>query len=243
MQPNLPNHYATLGLDPGATTAQIRAAYHLLAKQHHPDVNPAAKDAADRIQRVNAAYGILSDPAKRRAYDRERNSTCQPRATARKQCNVSQDAYLRIDDFLRGTSLEVTVKDPANPGESETYRLMIPPLTAPGAKFRLPRGGPFQGGFVAIRVRALPGFRFKVRGSDLRFDLRVSARLAASGGSETITGVTGGLLKIKIPARVRRGEVLRIADEGLPRARGGRGDLLVRVVYRPEVKISRSAAL
>ena len=242
MQPGFPNHYATLGLDPRATTAQIRTAYRLLAKQHHPDVNPVSKYGADRIKQLNAAHEILSDPAKRRAYDRERNSSHLPRTAARPQRNISQDAQLQIDDFLRGASLEVTVKDPANPGQPETYRLVIPPLTAPGAKFRLPRAEPFEGGFVEIRVRARPGFRFKVRGSDLRLDLRISAQRAGNGGSETITGATGGLRRIEIPARVRRGEVLRIAGEGLPKARGGRGDLLVRVVYRPEVRISRTAA-
>lgn len=242
LQPDLPNHYAALGLNPRATTTQIRTAYRLLAKQHHPDVNPAAKSAADRIQHLNAAHEILSDPAKRRAYDRERDSARLPRTTARTQSNISQDAHLRIDDFLRGTTLEVTVKDPANPREPESYRLVIPPLTAPGAKFRLPRGAPFEGGFVEIRLRALPGFRFKVRGSDLRLDLRISAQRVANGGSETISEVTGSLREVKIPARVRRGEVLRITGEGLPKARGGRGDLLVRIVYRPEVRISRTAA-
>jgi len=217
-------------------------AYRLLAKQHHPDVNPLAKYAADRIRQLNAAHEILSDPARRRAYDHERNSARLPRATVRTKCNISQDAHLRMEEFLRGTSLGVTVKDPATPGVRESYRLVIPPLTPPGARFRLPREAPFEGGFVEIRVRALPGFRFKSRGSDLRLDLRISAERAANGGNETITGVTGGSLKVKIPASVRRGEVLRIAGEGLPKARGGRGDLLVRVVYRPEVGISRIAA-
>lgn len=158
----------------------------------------------------------------------------------RGQRKISQDTYLRIEDFLRGTTLDVSVKDPANSGETEDYQVTIPPMTAPGAKFRLPRGVPFEGGFVEIRVRALPGFRFKVSGSNLRLDLRISAERAAKGGNETITGVTGGLCQIKIPARVRRGEILRIAGEGLPKSRGGRGDLLVRIVYRPEVRISRA---
>jgi molecular chaperone DnaJ len=53
-------------------------------------------------------------------------------------------------------------------------------------------------------------------------------------------GVTGAPLRIQIPAGIARGEVLRIAGEGLPKPRGGRGDLLVRITYRPEVRISRS---
>jgi DnaJ-class molecular chaperone len=46
-------------------------------------------------------------------------------------------------------------------------------------------------------------------------------------------------LRITIPPRVARGEVLRVPGEGLPKPRGGRGDLLVRVTYRPEVRVTR----
>jgi DnaJ-class molecular chaperone len=237
LQSELPDFYATLGVDPHATTAEIRTAYRSFAKQNHPDLNPTAEGA--RIQQLNAAYEILGDPVRRRAYDHERNFNHPSRAIGRGQRNISQDAYLRIEDFLRGTTLEVKIKDPANPNETEDYRVTIPPMTAPGTKFRLARGAPFEGGFVEIRVRTLPGFRFKVSGSNLRLDLRISAQRAANGGNETITGVTGGSRTIEIPARVRRGEILRIAGEGLPKSRGGRGDLLVRVVYRPEVRISR----
>lgn len=241
LQPDVPDHYSALGLDPRATTAEIRAAYRLLVKQHHPDVNPGSEGAAARIQQLNAAHEILGDPVKRRAYDRARQAARPARSVARIERNISQDARLPIEDFLRGTSVEVTVKDPANPGEAESYRLVVPPLTAPGTRFRLPRKEPFEGGFVQIRLRALPGFRFKAKGSDLRLDLRIRAERAANGGSETIIGAAGGSLQVKIPARVRRGEVLRLVGEGLPRAHGGRGDLLVRIVYRPEVRISRAA--
>ena len=54
-----PNHYATLGLDRRCTLAQIRAAYRLLAKQHHPDVNPDSPAAVARTQELNAAYETL----------------------------------------------------------------------------------------------------------------------------------------------------------------------------------------
>jgi DnaJ-class molecular chaperone len=54
-----------------------------------------------------------------------------------------------------------------------------------------------------------------------------------------LRGIGGGTVRVEIPKGVARGEVLRIEGEGLPKARGGRGDLLVRIQYRPEVRITR----
>lgn len=237
----LPDHYATLGLDRRCTAEQIRAAYRLLSKRHHPDLNPGSDDALGRSREVNAAHEILSDPARRRDYDRE--LTASERAAsapvAKIERSIRQDALLRIEDFLRGATLQVHVKDPANPNGAESYALEVPPETAPGTRFKIPRAAPFDGGFVQVRVKARPGARFKVRGSDLRSDLRISAQRAAQGGSEMISGPEGGMLRVAIPAGVARGEVLRIARAGLPKPRGGRGDLLIRITYRPEVRITR----
>ena len=236
------DHYATLGLDRRCTLAQIRSAYRLLAKRHHPDLNPGSAEALRRSQALNLAHEILSDPMRRRAYDREiggRENAAAPRRTGRIERNIAQDVNLRIEEFLRGASLRVTVNDPANPNGAEEFELIVPPETAPGTRIRLPRAAPFEGGFVVIRLRVLPGARFKARGSDLRCDLRIHARRAAEGGTEMMGGPTGAPLRVQIPAGVSRGEVLRVRGEGLPKPRGGRGDLLVRVTYRPEVRVSR----
>lgn len=243
MDSELSNHYATLGLDRRATLAQIRAAYRLLAKRHHPDLNPDVPEAHARAQALNEAHETLSDPARRRAYDRDLDAHERPAATARSarlERNFAQDVPLRIEDFLRGVCLEVRVHDPANPEGAETYELNVPPETAPGTRFRLPRTGAFAGGFILVRVRAQPGFRFKVRGSDLKCDLRINARTAEQGGWETLPGASGRPVRVQIPRGATRGEVLRIAGEGLPKARGGRGDLLVRITYRVAVRITRS---
>ena len=238
------NHYATLGLDCHCSAAQIRAAYRSLARQHHPDLNPDSPAATARTQQLNAAHEILSDPEGRRAYDRELDTAAKPDAKARAakiQRNISKDVNLRLEDFFRGTTREVRVNDPANPDGTEVYELIIPPNTAPGVRFRLPRPGIFAGGFVQLRVKALSNFRFKVRGSDLRCDLKINPQRAARGGVEMIRGVSGAMLPVQILRGVSRGEILRISGEGLPRSRGRRGDLLVRIIYRPEVRISRPA--
>lgn len=238
------SHYATLGLDRRCTLEQIRTAYRVLAKQHHPDLNPSSPAAVARTQELNEAYAILSDPDNRRAYDHELNgadqSTRPPRASKAER-NLSQDVHLRLDEFLRGTTLEVRVSDPGNPGGPETYPLVVPPETAPGTRFRVARQGPSEGGFIVVRVRSRPDFRFKVRGSDLRCDLKLKPERVAQGGTEMVRGLSGGMLRVQVPRGIGRGEVIRLPGEGLPKPRGGRGDLLVRVTYRPEVRITRAS--
>jgi len=66
------DHYATLGVPPDATTAAIKKAYRKLARQHHPDTNPGDPDAAERFKAITEAYEVLSDPARRQAYDATR---------------------------------------------------------------------------------------------------------------------------------------------------------------------------
>ena len=238
-----PNHYDTLGLDRRCTTAQIRAAYRRLVKQHHPDVNHTAPDATLRAQALNTAHATLSDPARRADYDRELDGDISggPTVPSGRQRDIAQDVTLRVEEFFRGATLTIRVNDPANPHGAESYELEVPPETAPGTKFRVPRAEPFAGGFVVVRMRVLPGGRLRARGSDLRTDLRISAARAASGGSEMILGASGRMVRVTIPNGVGRGEVLRVTGEGLPKPRGGRGDLLVRVTYRVEVKVSRGA--
>lgn len=64
----MPDHYQVLGLARHAEAAVVKAAYRALVSLYHPDRNPAP-DAIERIQRINIAHDVLSDPARRLAYD------------------------------------------------------------------------------------------------------------------------------------------------------------------------------
>lgn len=63
------DHYATLGLERKASTDEIRKAYRRLARKYHPDLNPGDKAAEDKFKKVQEAYDILSDPAKKQMFD------------------------------------------------------------------------------------------------------------------------------------------------------------------------------
>ncbi len=53
--------YRELGISPAATDEEIKSAYRQLAKQYHPDANPRDEHAAEKMNRVNAAYNMLKE--------------------------------------------------------------------------------------------------------------------------------------------------------------------------------------
>jgi DnaJ-class molecular chaperone len=62
--------YSTLGVPRTASQDDITRAFRKLAKELHPDVNPDNRAATERFKRVSAANELLSDPDKRRKFDR-----------------------------------------------------------------------------------------------------------------------------------------------------------------------------
>jgi len=79
--PAAPDHYQTLGLARHAEAVVVKAAYRALVSLYHPDRNPAP-DAIERIQRINIAHDVLSDPVRRHAYDATLNGSSPPRTPA-----------------------------------------------------------------------------------------------------------------------------------------------------------------
>ena len=64
------DYYKVLGVDKNATTEQIKNAYRKLARKLHPDLNPDDKEANKKFQQLNEANEVLSDPEKRKKYDK-----------------------------------------------------------------------------------------------------------------------------------------------------------------------------
>jgi curved DNA-binding protein CbpA len=73
----LVTYYEVLGVDAGASTAEIRRAFVRLARMHHPDRNASAdaearRAAERRMQLINEAWSVLGDEQQRAVYDHDR---------------------------------------------------------------------------------------------------------------------------------------------------------------------------
>jgi molecular chaperone DnaJ len=65
-----PDYYKILGVGKNASEEEIKKAFKKLARQYHPDRNHGDKQAEERFKEISQAHDVLSDPDKRKAYDR-----------------------------------------------------------------------------------------------------------------------------------------------------------------------------
>ena len=92
--PRQPNHYRILDVALWADHAEIQHAYRALAKRYHPDRVPVERREWARTQmaRINAAYAVLGDPARRAAYDRQQGYVHPGSATTARGATAHESA-------------------------------------------------------------------------------------------------------------------------------------------------------
>ena len=126
-----PDHYRLLGVGPEASRADIAHAYRQRARAAHPDSRPQDADAPARFRALTEAYQVLSDPARRAAYDQ----SLRPRPGL--DPGTPSEAGPRAQPPLRWSAGPSKVPAPAQvPG---------PPLWAGPVRIDPPAPGPAQG--------------------------------------------------------------------------------------------------
>lgn len=95
-------------------------------------------------------------------------------------------------------------------------------------------------GDLYVKVHIKPHSALKREGNNLIMDLNIPLSEALLGGERKINTLEGEI-KIKIPAGINYGEILRVREKGVPAPNQGRGDLLIRVIIKLPKNLSRKA--
>lgn len=92
------SHYRTLGLEPGASVDQIKAAWRQLSLAQHPDHNPHDPGATARYRRIREARDCLLDPVTRAAHDAALRSAAASPSTIQ-----SMFEQILLGEWMRAT--------------------------------------------------------------------------------------------------------------------------------------------
>jgi DnaJ-class molecular chaperone len=226
--------YEVLGVQRSASAADIKGAYRRLAKKLHPDANKQDPKAAARFAELNAAYEILGEEDKRKAFDRgEIDAEGKPR-------------FQGFEGFGGG----------GGPRGRRPGAAGFDTFTWGPDGFQSSSGGPrggFQGfgGGIDDILRDVLGGRGRGRrgGGEQTFEtedfgaapasgninvaVTITLPEAAKGTSRRVRLPTGKDVDVKFPAGLSDGKQIRLKGQGMPKPSGKAGDALITVSIAP----------
>jgi len=219
------DYYQILGVPRNASDEDIKKAYRKLAMQYHPDRNPGKEQwANEKFKEINEAFGILGNPEKRKQYD-QFGITGQPgdvfgnQATSATFEDLMREfggqglGYDFLDsvfgDFLRGRGF--SFRQYGRSGGSGRIIFNVPDDRNVEYDFGHGRTASYQT-------------------TDVNYEIRIRRDQAKKGLEKDLTR-NGRRLRVKIPAGVKSGQRIRLANareitDGIP------GDIYVRVLVK-----------
>jgi curved DNA-binding protein len=210
------DYYNILGVDKSATEKEIKSAYRKMARKHHPDLNPNNAEAEKQFKQVNEANEVLSDPEKRKKYDKYGENWQHGEAYEQqaRQQQSQQRSYGGSDqqDFS-------------------------------GYDFGS-SGGDFSDFFNSMFGGGSPGSsggraQQRYRGQDMNASLQLNLRDILESKKQTIT-VNGKNIRLTIPAGIADGQTIKITGHGGPGGNGApAGDLYIKFAITDDAEFKR----
>jgi DnaJ-class molecular chaperone len=227
------DYYQVLGVSRNATAEEIRRAYRRLARQVHPDLHSGAKktEMEKKFKELNEAHEVLSDPDKRKKYDRYGADWEQAEAFERAKQQAGERGFGA--ETMGGFQAEAF---------SDIFENLFGGRGAAGAA---------TSGFTSrgrdLETEAELTLREVLTGVTKRVSLREPVICGTCQGRGMMRGrpcqTCGGsgsvlesrTIEVRIPAGVQDGTRVRVAGKGQPGFDGGkRGDLYLHVTIAPD---------
>lgn len=216
------DYYEVLGISRSADEKELKRAYRKLAKKYHPDTNADNPQAEQKFKEITEAYGVLSDPEKRKLYDQYGFAAFDGGTGANDPGGGFGSGWnAQGAGFGNGGGYrEYHFESDGMDGMDDMFGDLF------GDMFGGHSGRTFRYGFGGRSDGA------KRKGRDIQSEITISFEEAAFGCDKRISfeGNDKQSLEVHIPAGIDEGKSVRLKGQGYP---GGgsapAGDLLLRV--------------
>lgn len=223
--------YEVLGMPRGASASSIKSAFRKLAKKLHPDANKNDPEAAARFSEANAAYEILGDEKKRKAFDAgEIDAEGKPRFAGFEGAHPGGFGQGGFESFTWGPEGFQRRSGGTGAGRGFAGFGGIDDILKEMMGGRAGRAG---GGHFDVDDAP--------RGQDVNASLTVTLNDLASGGSKRVRLPTGKEVDLKIPVGVTDGQQIRLKGQGFA-GPAGMGDALVTIAIARHPLFEREGA-
>ena len=256
------DYYEVLGVSRQASPDELKRAFRKIAMDSHPDRNPDDSVAAERFKEASEAYGVLSDPDRRRNYDMFGHAAAGAGGGA---VDFSDTPFADIfDTFFGGGFGARTRRERSNRGDDLRYDMTITfeeSFTGVERQIDVARlatcdhcsGSGAEPGTGEETCPACRGAgQIRRQAQSIFGSVVTTATCPTCGGYGKILKspcsqcrgqgrVQKSIrLSVKIPAGVDTGSQIRLSGEGEAGLRGGpRGDLYVVLRVKPHHQLAR----
>lgn len=214
------DYYSVLGVDRTADEQAIKKAFRKLARQYHPDVNKGDKKAEERFKEINEANEVLSDPEKRKLYDRLGSDYQRYQ-----QSGGDPRAYDWSQWFNQAGQAQ-------GRGQTGAWSSNMGDTADLGDLFDQLFGGAGMGDDQFTRARA------PRRPRDIEQPVTISLAEAYHGAAR-ILSKEGQEIEVTIPAGVKTGSKVRMRGQGARNSKGQAGDLYLVIEVEPDPACER----